>query len=245
MNDGSHNGCCFCKLMFYMRVHCGSGPKTFVLFSCAKSFVRNSYRSSREISNSAVISSPGFVYCFSVMQIFMKQSTWLVHMWGVYSVDLKVGKKNISLVARLSHLSGCFWLFAPKVWEVFWTFVWYFVILRMQVQWWGYLEVVGTLKLYLVVWTFCTHRQQGRKIFRCDRAWRSHLVESPLSKLLYWRVPLSPAMLALCSLPYALFIVSLYDATSRHWNSFAMFNLLARLESAYFNILHDKYIKCS
>ena len=119
-----------------------------MLFSCAKSFVRNNYRSSRENSNSAVISH-GFVYCFwLMMQIFVKQSTWLVHMWCVYSVDLKVGNKNISLVARLSHLGGCFWLFVSKFWEVVGTFVWYFVILRMQVQWWGHSNSTWLFELF-------------------------------------------------------------------------------------------------
>ena len=37
-----------------------------------------------------------------------------------------------------SHLSGWFWLFAPKLWEVMGTYEWHFIILWMQVQWWGH-----------------------------------------------------------------------------------------------------------
>ena len=31
-----------------------------------------------------------------------------------------------------------------------WTYEWFFVILEMQIQWWGYYEVVGTFKPYLI-----------------------------------------------------------------------------------------------
>ena len=46
--------------------------------------------------------------------------------------------RSLFLVARKSHLIGCFWLFAPKFCEVVGTYEWYFVILWMQVQCWGY-----------------------------------------------------------------------------------------------------------
>ena len=52
------------------------------------------------------------------------------------------------LVARYSHLNGRFWIFVPKFWEVVGTYEWCFVILCMQLQCWGYHEVVGTLKPY-------------------------------------------------------------------------------------------------
>ena len=44
-----------------------------------------------------------------------------------------------------SHLSGWFWLFVPKFWEVVGTYEWYFVILWM-------------------LWMLCTQRQWGYKI---------------------------------------------------------------------------------
>ena len=49
-------------------------------------------------------------------------------------------------MTRYSHLNGCFWLFSLKFWEVAGTNKWYFVIVWMQVQWWRYHEMVGTLK---------------------------------------------------------------------------------------------------
>ena len=49
-----------------------------------------------------------------------------------------------------SHLSGCFWPFAPEFWLVVGTFKWYFVILWMQVEWWRHSEMVGTLKSFLL-----------------------------------------------------------------------------------------------
>ena len=52
------------------------------------------------------------------------------------------------------------------------TYEWYFVIVWMQVQWWGNHEVVvDTQTLPYAkefVWTFCTHRWQGHKNFRCE-----------------------------------------------------------------------------
>ena len=54
-------------------------------------------------------------------------------------------------------MSRChLWYFAPKFWEVVGTYERYFVILWMEVQWWGYHEVVWTLKPYAkeFVWTF-------------------------------------------------------------------------------------------
>ena len=35
-----------------------------------------------------------------------------------------------------SHLSGCFRLFAPKLWKVVGIYKWYLVILWMQLEWW-------------------------------------------------------------------------------------------------------------
>ena len=37
-----------------------------------------------------------------------------------------------------SFLSGCFWLFTPKFWEVMGTYKWYFVTLWMQIEWLGH-----------------------------------------------------------------------------------------------------------
>ena len=52
-------------------------------------------------------------------------------------------------VSRQSYLTGCFWLIARKVCEVAETYGWYLVIVWMQIQWWKYHEVLGTLKPYL------------------------------------------------------------------------------------------------
>ena len=64
-----------------------------------------------------------------------------------------------------SHLSNCFWLFAPKVWEVVGTYKLYFIILQIQFQWWGLSEVIRTLKHYLLYSNlfeiFCNHRWRG------------------------------------------------------------------------------------
>ena len=40
-----------------------------------------------------------------------------------------------SLVAGRSHLSGCFWLFAPKFWEVVWPTNCHFALKWMQLKW--------------------------------------------------------------------------------------------------------------
>ena len=50
----------------------------------------------------------------------------------------------------VSHISGCFWLFARKFWGEVGTYEWYFAIFWMQVEWWGHSEVVGTLKPYFL-----------------------------------------------------------------------------------------------
>ena len=59
--------------------------------------------------------------------------------------------RSLFLVARKSHLIGCFGLFAPKFCEVVGTYEWYFVILWMQVQCWGYQTLPYAKKIVLKV----------------------------------------------------------------------------------------------
>ena len=66
-----------------------------------------------------------------------------------------------------SHLSGCFWLFAPKFWEVVGTYEWYFCSF-MNAAW-----VLGTIRggedtqtllaVWRKLWTSCTQRYWGCK----------------------------------------------------------------------------------
>ena len=62
-----------------------------------------------------------------------------------------------------SHVSCCFWLFAPKFWEVMVIYECYFVTLWLQVEWWGHSEVVGIPAVIEKNWLFCTHRWWGYK----------------------------------------------------------------------------------
>ena len=140
------------------------------------------------------------MYCFwLMMQIFVKQSTWLVHVWCVFSVGLKVGNKNIIG----GSLESPWWLllaFCPKnlggggdVWLLFYHSMNAGSVVGIP---WGGEDTQTLPYTKEFVWTFCIHRH----------SWPNHQVESPLSNLFYWRVPLSLALLALCSLPHPLFM---------------------------------------
>ena len=90
------------------------------------------------------------------------------------------------LMAHQSHLSGCFWLFALKIYFGRWQgpmngtlsfYKWRFSG-GDTTRWWD-TQILPYAKAF--VRTFCTHRQQGCKIFRCEHLCHgfrpSHLVE--------------------------------------------------------------------
>ena len=58
----------------------------------------------------------------------------------IYTERKRTGKRF--LVVHYSHITDCFWLFAPTFWEVAGTYEWYFVALRKQVEWWGFFSLI-------------------------------------------------------------------------------------------------------
>ena len=92
------------------------------------------------------------------------ETLWQRVSWSVKGKKLIGDMQRTYIGASDSHLSVCFRLLAPKFWEAVGIYECYFVTLWLQVEWWGHLEVVGTLRggrdtetLHAVikkVWTF-------------------------------------------------------------------------------------------
>ena len=78
--------------------------------------------------------------------IVLRMSDILLTSSGIVKLDCVDSKRRFS--SENIGTQGFF--FAPKFSEVVGTYEWYFVILWMQVQWWGYHEVFGTLKHHLM-----------------------------------------------------------------------------------------------
>ena len=86
---------------------------------------------------------------------------------------LNVQKKGLaswsaSLVARRVTLVVAIRFLLPNFGKVVRTFEWYFVILWIQVEWWGH----SNIAVIKFIWTFCTQNQWG--------CWNIFLVPSDL-----------------------------------------------------------------
>ena len=93
-------------------------------------------RSSRKLMFSQMSVSPRrrgvFLVDKLVVYILLEYFRVILYFWKFLievSCIVRKGTQNkfywqsfVSLVARKSHLSGCFWLFAPKFWEVVGTY---------------------------------------------------------------------------------------------------------------------------
>ena len=124
-------------------------------------------------------------------------------------------------------LSGYFWLFAPNFWEVMGTYKWYFVILWIQVQWWGYHGLVGALlpcvKEFHEQFALTGGRDAkalGTSTQAIARTWKQRATWWSFHYLIFWGKCLLNKVWVKCNIRYNLqyFLAdSMFDIFSTYW----------------------------
>ena len=86
------------------------------------------------------------------MNFMSLQHFYLENKVHLFPIGFSIGKLLTKVSCIFQNywllLSGCFWLFAPKFWEVGGPVNCHFVLKGIQLPWWWQCEVVGTFKPY-------------------------------------------------------------------------------------------------